>query len=143
MIFHRPHLQKRRRSLSGKWVDWKKMLHFSTFATDKSKWLHLFETFPDDILRWLQLFQTFVGYKSRWFWQKKRLFSRGKSKWLHLLRLLQAINRDDCSYLFSNTLLRIATPGLRRYPVENQRKWYYCYMKIFWNKKYKTLPIAR
>ena len=39
------------------------------------------------------------------------------------LRLLLAINQDNCMYFFSNTLLRIATPGLWRYPVENQRKW--------------------
>ena len=38
------------------------------------------------------------------------------------LQLLLTINRDNCSF-FSNTLIRIATPGLWRYPVENQRKW--------------------
>ena len=35
---------------------------------------------------------------------------------------LLTINRDNCSF-FSNTLIRIATPGLWRYPIENQRKW--------------------
>ena len=93
---------------------------------------------------------TFASGKSRWLKKSKYIFANfvgDKFRWLQLSRLVLAINRDDCSFLrllvvinqdeciflltinrdncsfFSNTLIRIATPGLWRYPIENQRKW--------------------
>ena len=79
----------------------KKREYLATFASDKSKWWYLYLRLlqainRDDDIFILRLLLALNQYNC--------LF----------LRLLLSINRDDCPTFFSNTLLRIATPGIRR-----------------------------
>ena len=62
---------------------WQKSIK-ATFASGKSRWLkkneYIFTTFVSDKLRWLQLF---AGDKPRWL-QLFATFGSDKSRWMHL-----------------------------------------------------------
>ena len=83
----------------------KRRLIFATFASDKSQWWHVFATFASNKSQWWHVFATFASEKSQWL-QLFATFASDKSQWLQ--------------QFFSNTLLRIATTGLRR---QSDRKW--------------------
>ena len=91
-----------RRPVAAADVNFLSKITKKTFVSGKSRWLKkgrdIFVTFASNKSQWLQLFATFAN---------------DKSQWLHLF--------------FSNTLLRIATTGLRR---QSDRKYIFAEFTI-------------